>query len=339
MIKEAIRYLFDGKSLRDELMRASMIEIMEGVATPSQIATFLTALRIKGETPQEIYIAASVMRDKAITIKPKTSRLVDTCGTGGSGLYTFNVSTLVALTLASLGIPVAKHGNRSVSSVCGSADIIEALGIPLIKDKDILQKAIQEINFGYIFAPFYHPAMKYATPVRREMGVRTLFNILGPLANPSHPTHQLIGVYDRKLLDTVVNALKKLNLKSALVVHARDGMDEISILGPSDGRLLKKSKISKVLIKPGDFGIKKAKLKELQVKNLNEALSLANSVLEGEESPALDIVALNSGWALFIVDEVSSPQEGFCKAKNQLIGKKVFLKLKQIRAYFKRCST
>lgn len=335
MIREAIKLLADFKDLPEEVMRSAMYEIMEGRAQPSQIAAFLISLRMKGETPQEITVGAQVLREKAVNINPNVPKLTDTCGTGGDGLHTFNISTLVALALSAYGIPVAKHGNRSVSSSCGSADLIEALGIPLDIDKDKTERAIKEVKFGFLFAPLYHPAMKYATPIRREIGIRTIFNILGPLANPAQPEYQILGVYDAKLLDVVIEALKNLNLKGALVVHAEDGMDEISICSRTEARILKDGKIDSLFIYPSEYGIGKADVGQLQVKNINENLDKVKKVLEGEPSPELDIVALNAGWALFILDEAKDPREGFVKIKRIFKEKKVKEKLEEIRNYFK----
>ncbi len=338
MMKEAIKNLTDGKDLSPALMESSMLNIMEGSATPAQIAAFLTALKMKSETPEEISTAAAVMRRKALTFNPEVEKLVDTCGTGGDGLYTFNVSTLVALTIATFGVAVAKHGNRSVSSSCGSADLIESLGIPLIKEKEILKKSIENVNFGYIFAPYFHPAMKYATPVRKEMGVRTIFNILGPLANPAAPQYQILGVYDAGLLDPVANALRNLNLQAALVVHADDAMDEISLSGTTQARLLKKGKIERLEIVPGDFGIKKTNSDELRVNSKEEATEKAYKVMQGIECPELEMVALNAGWTLFMLDEVDSPKAGYEKAKTLLKQGKVEAKLEQIRSFLKNAT-
>ena len=338
MINDAIERLTKGEDLTFELMRAVMNEIMTGSAPFDEIASFLIALKEKTETPDEISAAASVLREKAITIRPRVDRLIDTCGTGGDGLCTFNISTLVSFALSAYGIPVAKHGNRSVSSSCGSADIIESLGIPLIKDKDILEKAIEEVGFGYIFAPYYHPAMKYAMPVRKKLGVRTIFNILGPLANPAAPNYQILGVYDESLLDPVVNALKNLNLNAALVVHAQDGMDEISIFTTTSARLLKNGEIKSFKINPEDILSQKADKNVLKVNGINEAKEKAEKVLNGIDSPELDSVAINAGWALFMLEEVEDAREGYEKIKALLKNRKVLDKFNQIYNYFKNVS-
>ncbi|MDP8233238.1 MAG: anthranilate phosphoribosyltransferase [Candidatus Saelkia tenebricola] len=335
MINDAIKLLTKKINLTSDIMKAVMGEIMTGTASFDEISSFLTTLKEKTETPDEIAAAASVLREKAIPIRPKVSRLIDTCGTGGDGLYTFNISTIVSLVLAAYGIPVAKHGNRSVSSSCGSADLIESLGIPLIKDKNILEKAIEEVGFGYIFAPYYHPAMKYAMPVRKHLRMRTIFNILGPLANPANPNYQILGVYDKKLLDPVANALKNLNLNAALIVYANDGMDEISIFTTTSAKLLKNGEITDIEIMPIDLNYQNLSPNALKVSNLIESKEKAEKVLNGINSPELDAIALNAGWTLFMLDEVKNPREGYEKIKVLLKDKKVLEKLNQIRAYFK----
>ncbi|MDP8253020.1 MAG: anthranilate phosphoribosyltransferase [Candidatus Kaelpia aquatica] len=341
MIKEAIKLLSERENLDDKQTEAVLREIMEGEASAVQIAAFLTTLKMKGETDLEISSAASVMREKAVQLNPKVEKLIDTCGTGGDNLQTFNISTLVSLTISAYGVAVAKHGNRSVSSSCGSADLIEALGIPLLKDKNIIERGIEEVGFGYIFAPYFHPAMKFAMPVRKELGIRTIFNILGPLANPAKPKYQILGVYSKDLISIVIKALKTLGLRGALVFHAQDGMDEISISANSDYSQLKKGDISEGVssIEPSRYGIKKADLEVLKVSSLEESLSKARKVISGEDSPELDIVALNTGWALYVLEEAADSIEGFKKAKDLLLGKKVLEKLNQLKDYYRNVST
>ncbi len=340
MIKEAIKLLLRGENLNEQLTKAVISEIMEGKLSPVQIAAFLTGLRIKGETDVEISSAASVMRERSIRLYPKVDKIIDTCGTGGDNLQTLNVSTLVALVVSAYGVAVAKHGNRSVSSSCGSADLIEALDIPLLKDKDVIERGIERVGFGYIFAPYFHPAMRFAMPVRKELGIRTIFNVLGPLANPASPAYQILGVYNRDLIPVIIRALKTLGLKGALVFHAQDGMDEISISSDSDYAQLIDGNISKEIltITPSEYGIKKVGLESLRVKNLEDSLAKARKVISGEDSPELDIVALNSGWALYVLKEVSSSMEGFRKAKELLIGKRVLEKIEEIKDYYRNVS-
>ncbi|MDP8216543.1 MAG: anthranilate phosphoribosyltransferase [Candidatus Kaelpia imicola] len=341
MIREAIRLLSERENLNEEQTKAVMREIMEGEVSPVQIAAFLTTLKMKGETSLEISSAASIMREKAVQFNPKVDKLIDTCGTGGDNLHTFNVSTLVSLTVSAYGIAVAKHGNRFVSSSCGSADLIEVLGIPLIKDKNIIERGIEEVGFGYIFAPYFHPAMRFAMPVRKELGIRTIFNILGPLANPASPKYQILGVYSKDLISIVIKALKTLGLKGALVFHAQDGMDEISISADSDYSQLKEGDILDGIpsIEPSRYGIKKADLELLKVNSLEESLNKAREVIAGEDSPELDIVALNTGWALYVLEEVADSIEGFKKAKDLLRSKKVLEKFNQLKEYYRDVST
>ncbi len=341
MIKDAIKLLSEREDLDQELARAVMSEIMEGEASTVEIAAFLMTLKMKGETDLEISSAAAIMREKAVQINPKVDKLIDTCGTGGDNLHTFNVSTLVSLAVAAYGVAVAKHGNRSVSSSCGSADLIEALGMPLLKDKNVIERGIEDVGFGYIFAPYFHPAMKFAMPVRKELGIRTIFNILGPLANPARPGYQILGVYDKKLISTVIKALKTLGLKGALVFCAQDGMDEISISADSYYSQLKDGGISNDIlsIEPLKYGIKKVDLSILKVRSLEESLFKARKVIEGEDSPELDIVALNTGWALYLLEEATDSVEGFKKAKDMLMSKKVLEKLNQLKDYYKDVST
>jgi anthranilate phosphoribosyltransferase len=268
-------------------------------------------------------------------------KIIDTCGTGGDNLHTFNVSTLTALTVSAYGIAVAKHGNRSVSSSCGSADLIEALGVPLIQDKNIIEKGIEKVGFGYIFAPYFHPAMRFAMPVRKELGIRTIFNVLGPLVNPANPGYQIIGVYSGDLIPVVIKALKTLGLKGALVFHARDGMDEISISADSDYAQLLDGSVSEDMatIIPSEYGIEMVNLKSLEVKSLESSLIKAKNVINGKDSPELELVALNSGWALYILKEAADSFEGFKIAKDLLMSGEVAKKLKQIKDYYKNVSS
>ena len=315
-----------------------MMEIMEGIATPAQISAFLMGLRLKGETPEEIAVSAKVMREKAITISPDVDKIIDTCGTGGDGLHTFNISTLVAFAISAWGIAVVKHGNRSVSSSCGSADLVEAMGIPLEVEPDVIERGIAEVEFGFLFAPRFHPAMKYATPVRKEIGIRTIFNILGPLANPAQPGYQILGVYSQQLLPEITQALKALGLKSALVVHSQEGMDEISIFSPTQALLLKEGEIQKVEINPEDFGISGYKLEEIVVSSREEAIDKAYQVLEGKQQAGVDIVAVNAGWALYILEEVKTPKEGFDKVRQLFKEKEVLKKVQKIKDYYKNAT-
>jgi anthranilate phosphoribosyltransferase len=249
MIKEAIQILVEGKNLSEEEMTGSMRDIMEGQATDAQIASFLTALRIKGETVDEITGAAKVMREKVTAIKAP-EHTVDTCGTGGDMSHTFNISTTSALVVAACDVPVAKHGNRSVSSSCGSADVLEALGIKIDLDPRKVEKCLESTEFGFMFAPLFHPAMKYAIGPRKEMGIRTVFNILGPLTNPAGAERQVLGVFSDKLTEPMAKVLGNLGVRHAFVVHGEDGLDEITNTDKTKISELKDGKIGTYFISP-----------------------------------------------------------------------------------------
>lgn len=254
MIKEAINMLVGKISLSETEMAECMKEIMEGKTTDAQIGAFLTALRIKGETVEEITGAARIMKEKATTIKAP-EEVLDTCGTGGDMANTFNISTTTALVVAGAGVPVAKHGNRSVSSQSGSADVLEALGVKIDLQPAKVEKCLFETGFGFLFAPLFHPAMKYAVGPRREMGIRTIFNILGPLTNPANAKRQILGVFANKLTEALAMVLGNLGAIDAIVVHGEDGLDEISISGRTKISRFKDGKVDNFYIEPEDFGI------------------------------------------------------------------------------------
>ncbi|MDP2912112.1 MAG: anthranilate phosphoribosyltransferase [Candidatus Omnitrophota bacterium] len=297
MIREAIGKLVDGLDLAREEMIACMNEIMTGVATQAQIGSFITALRLKGETVEEITGAAIVMREKATRISIGDN-LVDTCGTGGSGTNTFNISTTVAFVVSGAGLRVAKHGNRGVSSVCGSADVIKALGINIDISPEKVKECIDKIGIGFLYAPLFHSAMKFAIGPRREIGIRTIFNILGPLTNPAGATSQVLGVYEEALTDKLANVLNNLGSKRAFVVHGLDNLDEITITGETKISELKNKKVTGYYIKPQDFGIKKANLDDIRGGTIEENAVIVKKVLEGEKGPKQDVVLLNASAAL-----------------------------------------
>jgi anthranilate phosphoribosyltransferase len=333
MIKEAINLLVEKNDLPPSIMRNAMEQIMKGEVSEAEISSFLTALRMKKETIDEITQAAIVMRKHMIKISPHVEKLIDTCGTGGDGSHTFNISTLVAFVLASAGLSVAKHGNRSVSSSCGSADLLESFGIPLNLEPKIIQEAIEKINFGFLFAPLFHPAMKYATPVRRKISIRTIFNVLGPLCNPAEPKYQLLGVYNKDLIEPIANVLKNLGLKRALVVHSKDGLDEVSLSDVTFACFLNNDKIEKLEIDPKKYGFKFYDIELFKVEDLNQSYQKVMDVFKGEDSPELDIVCLNSGWALFVAEVVSDVEEGIEKAREVIKEGKVYEKLKEFKNF------
>jgi anthranilate phosphoribosyltransferase len=258
MIKEAINMLVSNISLSEAEMAACMKELMEGKASDAQIGAFLTALRIKGETVEEITGAARVMRDKATSIKAPEG-VLDTCGTGGDMSHTFNISTTAAFAVAGAGVPVAKHGNRSVSSQCGSADVLEALGVKIDLQPEKVEKCLFETGFGFLFAPLFHPAMKYAIGPRREMGIRTVFNILGPITNPATAKRQILGVFAGKLTEILAMVLGNLGAVDAMVVHGEDGLDEISISGRTRVSRFRNGQTKNFYIEPEDFGVSRNK--------------------------------------------------------------------------------
>lgn len=297
MIKEAIGKAVDGFDLTREEMISCMNEIMTGVATQAQVGSFITALRIKGETVEEITGAAIVMREKATKIDI-SSNLIDTCGTGGSGVDTFNISTTVAFVVSGAGLKVAKHGNRGVSSVCGSADVIKALGVNIDISPEKVKECIEKIGIGFLYAPLFHNAMKFAIGPRREIGIRTIFNILGPLTNPANAMGQVLGVYEEGLTDKLANVLNNLGVKRAFVVHGMDTLDEITITGETKVSELNNKKVKGYYIKPQDFGMKKAELLDIKGGTVEENAAIVKKVIEGEKGPRQDVVLLNASAAL-----------------------------------------
>jgi anthranilate phosphoribosyltransferase len=297
-------------------MHELMQNIMGGQLTPAQIAAVLVALRMKGETVTEIAAAAQVMRDLSSKVTVQDDRyLIDTCGTGGDGAQTFNISTASALVAAAAGARVAKHGGRSVSSTCGSADILEKLGVNVNITPQQVARCVQEIGVGFMFAPNHHSAMKYAAPVRRELGVRTMFNLLGPLTNPAGAQNQVMGVFQQDLAVKLARVLQQLGSRHVLVVHGADGMDEISISGPTYIAELKDGAVLEYSVQPQDFDLQLAPLDNIRVANADEARTMLLSVLDNQPGPARDIVQLNAGAAIYVAGLTATLQEGVKKAK------------------------
>ena len=333
MIKEAINMLLDGHDLTQRQAQAVTEEIMTGAAGEAAIASYLTALRIKGETVDEITGSVLAMRRFASKVACSSRVVLDTCGTGGDKKGTFNISTVAAFVAAGAGITVAKHGNRSVSSSCGSADLLEALGINIHMKRGQLKACLNDIGIAFLFAPDLHPAMKYAMPVRKELGVKTIFNILGPLSNPACATHQLIGVYERRLVGLACAVLKKLGAKRAMVVHGDDGFDEITTTANTYACELKGGRISKFIIKPRALGIKKANLKSLKGSSIDANVKNAMDILRGVKGPKRDIVLLNAGAAIYVSGKAGSIKEGLKLASDSLDSGRALDKLKQLRNY------
>ena len=313
-MQSAIRAVTERVNLHGDDMRSVMRLIMTGQATPAQVGGFLVGLRMKGETVEEIAAAASVMRELATHVEVAGPHLVDTCGTGGDGASTFNISTASALVTAAAGGRVAKHGNRSVSSKSGSADVLEAAGVRL--DLTPLQVAacIDRVGVGFLFAPRHHGAMKHAIGPRREMGIRTVFNLLGPLTNPAGAPNQVLGVFSSQWLEPLAQVLKQLGSEHVLVVHAEDGLDEISIGAPTWVAELKNGGISVYTIVPEDFGVQRASLSTLAVDDAAQSLAMIRRVLENEPGPARDIVMLNAGAAIYASGLVASLMDGVARA-------------------------
>lgn len=321
--------MLGGSDLTRGEAREAMKDLMSGRAKPTQIAAFLVALRMKGETVEEVTAFAEVMREFAIRVEPEVDRaMMDTCGTGGDRIKTFNVSTCAAFVVAAAGIPVAKHGNRSVTSKAGSADVLEVLGARISLEPAEVKSSIERIGFGFIFAPKFHPAMRYATPVRRELGVRTVFNILGPLTNPAFVKTQLLGVYDAALTEKVAQVLQRLGCERAMVVHGLDGLDEISTLGPTKISELRNGRVESYVVQVEDFGIRRAKPSELLGGNAEENAKILLRILRGQERGARrDIVLLNAGAALKVGGLVKDIKEGLEVASQLIDSGKAYQKL------------
>jgi len=313
MIKESIGKLVKGQDLSEEETLEVMREIMNGEATPAQIAGFITALRIKGETVNEIFAGAKVMREKAETIRV-SENAVDLCGTGGDCSGTFNISTTASFVVAGAGIPVAKHGNRSVSSKSGSADVLEALGININLQPKEVEECVREIGIGFLFAPTFHRAMKHAIDPRKEIGIRTVFNLLGPLSNPANVKFQLLGVYDSALTETMANALKMFRIKHALVVNG-SGLDELSTINRTKISELKNGNVISYFLAPEELGFKKAKLEDIKGGSAKENAKITLSVLDGEHSAHADIVLLNAGAAIYVAGKSKNIKEGIKLAR------------------------
>lgn len=317
-IQGALKQLIQRQDLDQQQMTAVMQQIMTGQATQAQIGGFLVALQMKGETIDEITAAASVMRELATPVDLTTSPIVDTCGTGGDGASTFNVSTASAFVVAAAGAHVAKHGNRSISSSSGSADVLEAAGVNLDLTAEQVKHCIETVGIGFMFAQKHHSAMKHAIGPRKEMAVKTVFNLLGPLTNPARARHQVLGVFDKQWLIPMANVLKNLGSKHVLIVHAEDGLDEISIGGRSHIAELKNGEVTSYDIAPEQFGLSSAAISELSVDNAEQSLAIINHIFDGEPGPARDIVVLNAAAAIYAADLVSSLSDGVERAQ-QLI--------------------
>ncbi len=313
-MQQAINQVLARHDLNSEEMTEVMRTIMTGGATDAQIGGFLIGLRMKGETVTEITAAAAVMRELATRVNASSAYLVDTCGTGGDTSGTFNISTASAFVTAAAGAEVAKHGNRSISSKSGSADVLEAAGVRLDLSPDQVAECIADVGVGFMFAPAHHGAMKHAIGPRREMGARTIFNVLGPLTNPAGAPNQVLGVFSDELLDPLANVLQRLGSRHVLVVHARDGLDEISIGEKTEIAELKNGQVRRFSIQPEDFGFKRTSISGITAADAQESLAIIRSVLEDNPGPARDIVQLNAGAAIYAAGIADSLADGIKKA-------------------------
>ncbi len=333
MFKDILNQLLNKQNLSHDQMLSVMQQVMTGELTAAQIAALLIALRAKGETIEEIAAAATVMRDLSTKVEIEDSRhLVDTCGTGGDGIQTFNVSTVSAFVAAAAGAKVAKHGGRSVSSTCGSADVLEILGVDVNKTPSEVASSVEEIGIGFMFAPNHHSAMKYAAPVRKELGVRTIFNLLGPLTNPASAKRQVMGVFDKALTTKLAHVLQRLGSEHVFVVHGADGMDEISFTGDTYVAELKDGKVTEYVVNPKQFGLATHALKDIQIQNAEQSKTMVMAVLNGELGAAREIVLLNAGAAIYVAGIAESLKAGIEKAIEMIDSKAALAKLEALQS-------
>ena len=332
MIKEAIDIVVSGKSLTIEQAAEVMQEIMDGEATPAQFGSFVTALRLKGETVEEIAGMARVMREKSVPVSV-SGPLVDTCGTGGDASKTFNISTTAAFVVAGAGLKVAKHGNRGISSGCGSADVLDALGVKIDLGAPEVEKCLEDIGIGFMFAPTFHPAMKYAAPSRKEIGIRTVFNILGPMTNPAGAQSQLLGVFEESLTMKMAQVLCLLGCHHALVVHGEDGLDEITLGGKSTVCELKGDEVTRYYIDPEDFGFPRTNLSNLRGGPPQENADILRRVLQGEKGPYRNIVLVNAAAALVAGDMAKDLEKGVHLAREAIDSGSALEKLNRLIAF------
>ncbi len=318
MIKDAIAKLVDRQNLTEAEAEAVMHEIMDGKDSPAQIAAYLTALRMKGETVEEITGSARAMREKATRIRVNDPMVVDTCGTGGDGAATFNVSTTVAFVVAGAGLTVAKHGNRAVSSRSGSADVLKSLGVRVDLPPERVEECVNDIGIGFLFAPLFHGAMKHAMGPRQEIGVRTIFNLLGPLTNPAGASIQVLGVYDEALTETLAKVLVKLGSRHCYVVHGMDGLDEITVTDRTRVSEGKGGRITNYFIEPRDFGFERARLKDLAGGDADENARIIRDILGGREGPRQQLVLLNAAPALVACGKAATLLDGVKRAQEAI---------------------
>jgi len=331
-MQDAIKAVTEKRDLTAQEMSETMRLIMTGEATPAQVGGFLIGLRMKGESIDEIAAAAGVMRELASRVEVDKAHLVDTCGTGGDASGSFNVSTASAIVVAAAGGKVAKHGNRSISSKSGSADVLETAGVNLEISPEQVASCVNEIGVGFMFAPLHHSAMKHAIGPRREMAVRTIFNVLGPLTNPAGAPNQVLGVFSKELVEPLAHVLKQLGSNHVLVVHAEDGMDEISIATPTFVAELNNGEVTTYTIQPEDFGMSRADLEQIRATDSAHSLEIIKGVFNNTDGPAKDIVCLNAGAAIYAAGLTGSLAEGVRKAQDVIASGAVTEKLEQLIA-------
>jgi len=319
-----------GENLTFQEMKEAMEMIMEGKVTHSQLSGFLVALHMKGETVDEITASAKVMREKATPINIQSDGLMDTCGTGGDAKGTFNISTAVAFILAAGGVAVAKHGNRSVSSKSGSADVLESLGVDISLPPSLVERCLKEINIAFLFAQDFHKATKHAAVPRKELGIRTIFNVLGPLTNPAKVKYQLTGVYDPNLVYPIAEVLNNLEVKRAMVVHGAGGIDEFSLSGKNKVAFLNEGKVEELEISPEDLGLKRYSLEDIQGGTAEENRRIILNIFNGEMGPKRDVVVLNSAAGLYVANKVESLEEGINLAQEIIDSKQAMKKLEEM---------
>jgi anthranilate phosphoribosyltransferase len=317
MIREAIETLVEGRSLTMDGAAGVMGEIMDGEATPAQFGAFVTALRLKGESVDEVAGMAQAMRDRSLHVDVE-GPVIDTCGTGGDASGTFNISTTAAFVVAGAGVKVAKHGNRAMSGACGSADVLEALGVKIDLGPDGVKRCLEETGFGFMFAQKFHPSMRFAAGPRREIGIRTVFNILGPLTNPAGARAQLVGVADPAAAEKMAAALDRLGSAHALVVHGRDGLDEISLGDVTDAWELKDGSVSTYSITAQDLGLERVSKADLKISDADAGARVLRAVLDGAAGPARDMVLANAAGALLAADRVATLKEGVSVAAESI---------------------
>lgn len=329
--RSAIKKLWKGISLNEEEASGVMEEITSGIASPSQISCILTSLSLKGETAEELTGFARIMRKKVRSVqKPQRTRVVDTCGTGGDSSGTFNISTVAALVAAGAGVTIAKHGNRSVTSRCGSADVLESLGVSISAAPDVMEESLREIGIAFLFAPGYHSSMKFAAPVRREIGVRTVFNLLGPLSNPAGAQSQVVGVFRKDLVKKVAETLQKLGTEHSIVVHGRDGLDEITLTGPTDAVEISGEWMKSLVIDPVDYGMNYCTPDELSGGDRNRNSEIAYAILSGKHGPHRDVVVLNAAAAVLVAGEAGSMDEAVDAARKSIDSGAAMEKLEEL---------